>query len=101
MRGSTRASSTMADAPALPAAGGARARRRPWLDVAAKLLRVPQAAFGVAVIAIIVFAALGAPWIVPYDPQGMDFTHMMAGISLDHPLGSDRMGRDTLSRLIV
>ena len=91
----------MADAPALPAAGGLAATRRPWREVMAKLMAVPQAAFGVAVIALIVACALLAPWIVPYDPQAMDFTHMLAGVSLEHPLGSDRMGRDTLSRLIV
>jgi len=91
----------MADAPSLPAAGGLAAARRPWLEVMAKLLAVPQAAFGVFVIALIVACAVLAPWIVPYDPQAMDFTHMLAGVSLEHPLGSDRMGRDTLSRLIV
>ena len=95
----------MADAPSdttsLAAGGVVRAQRRPWLEVTAKLLAVPQAAFGVVVIVVIVLCALLAPWIVPYDPQAMDFTHMMAGVGPDHWLGSDRMGRDTLSRLIV
>jgi peptide/nickel transport system permease protein len=87
--------------PALPAAALAPRRRRPWLAVAAKLLAVPQAAFGVVVITIIVLSALLAPWITPYDPQAMDFKQMMSGMTAEHPLGSDRMGRDTLSRLIV
>ena len=90
----------MADAPALPATSAPR-RRGPWLEVFFKLMSVPQAAFGAVVIAVIVLCALFAPWIVPYDPQAMDFTHMLAGVSLEHPLGSDRMGRDTLSRLMV
>jgi peptide/nickel transport system permease protein len=91
----------MADAPSLPAAAGALAARRPWLEVTLKLLAVPQAAFGVAVIALIVACALLAPWIVPHEPHSMDLAHKLAGIGLEHPLGSDRMGRDTLSRLIV
>jgi peptide/nickel transport system permease protein len=91
----------MADAPSLPAPGRASRRRGPWLTVAAKLLAVPQAAFGVVVIAIVVLCALLAPWIVPYDPQAMDFSQMMAGVTPKHLLGSDRMGRDTLSRLMV
>ncbi len=91
----------MADAPALPAATRLPRKRGPWLDVFLKTMAIPQAAFGMVVIVVIVLAAVLAPWIVPYDPQAMDFKRMMAGISADHLLGSDRMGRDTLARLIV
>lgn len=89
---------------ASPAAAVATApvrRRSPSLSVLLKLLSIPQAAFGVVVIAIVLFAAVAAEWIMPYDPQAMDFRHMMAGLSAEHLLGSDRMGRDTLSRLIL
>ena len=67
--------------PALPAAALAPRRRRPWLAIAAKLLAVPQAVFGVVVITIIVLSALLAPLITPYDPQAMDFKQMMSGMT--------------------
>ena len=91
----------MADAPALPATIRPRRKRGPWLDVFFKTMAIPQAAFGMVVIVVIVLAAVLAPWIVPYDPQAMDFKRMMVGFTSDHLLGSDRMGRDTLARLIV
>lgn len=75
--------------------------RHPALAVLVKLLRIPQAAFGFVVIAVVLFCAVFGHWIVPYDPQAMDFSNMLSGMTPEHPFGSDRMGRDTLSRLIV
>ncbi len=66
-----------------------------------KLLRIPQALFGIVVIAMTVIAALLAPWIVPVDAEEMDFENLLSGMGKEHWLGSDQMGRDTLSRLIV
>lgn len=86
---------------AIVATGGSFLHRHPSLAVVVKLLRIPQAAFGFAVIAGVLFCAVFAQWIMPYDPQVMDFSNMLSGMTLDHPFGSDRMGRDTLSRLIV
>lgn len=72
----------------------------PIVEVLGKLFRIPPAVFGVVVITLTVFAALSAPWIVPIDPEEMDFDHLLSGISTEHWLGSDQMGRDTLARLI-
>ena len=66
-----------------------------------RLLSMPQAALGVVVIVLTVLAALLAPWIVPVDPEEMDFDNLLSGISAEHWLGSDQMGRDTLARLIA
>ena len=74
--------------------------RHPAVEVIAKVVAIPQAAFGVVVIAITVFAAVFAPWIVPVDPETMDFDNLLVGISGEHWLGADQMGRDTLARLI-
>ena len=74
--------------------------RHPAVEVVAKVVAIPQAAFGVVVISITVFAALFAPWIVPVDPESMDFDNLLVGISAQHWLGADQMGRDTLARLI-
>ncbi len=75
--------------------------RHPALQVLAKLLRIPLAVFGIVVIAATVFAAVFAPWIAPLDPEEMDFENLLNPIGAGHWLGSDQMGRDTLSRLIV
>lgn len=68
--------------------------------VMGKLVRIPLAVFGIAVIVLVTASGLLAPWIAPYDPQAMNFDHMMTGMSWAHPLGTDMLGRDTLSRLV-
>ena len=84
-----------ATGPALPAT-----HRRPSVDVVLKLARIPQAVFGAVVIVLTLFAALFTPWVVPVDPQEMDFENLLSGMTTDHWLGTDRLGRDTLARLI-
>ncbi len=41
-----------------------------------------------------------APLIVPYDPVAIDVKAVLMPPSLEHPLGTDMLGRDVLSRLI-
>lgn len=53
----------------------------------------------VAIVALI-FVALCAPWLAPYDPNEQNLRLGLQGPSLSHPLGLDKMGRDILSRLI-
>jgi peptide/nickel transport system permease protein len=74
-------------------------------SILSRLLRRPLALFGLAVIAIVVIAALFAPWIVPHDPHEQFFE----GLSIEGaPLppdstfwfGTDLVGRDLFSRLI-
>jgi peptide/nickel transport system permease protein len=48
----------------------------------------------------LVLVALLAPLIAPYDPDETDLSAIYQGISASHPLGTDELGRDTLSRLI-
>ena len=72
----------------------------PGIEILKKTLRIPQAAFGVLILTVTVFVAISAPLIVPEDPEEMDFDNLLQGISTEHLLGSDQMGRDTLSRLI-
>ncbi len=44
--------------------------------------------------------ALLAPWLAPYDFDAIDLTSLMQGPSWSHPLGTDELGRDILSRVI-
>ena len=72
----------------------------------ARLIRRPRAAFGLTVIAIMVFAAVFAPWIMPHDPFEQSFDGLtLEGAPLppggEFPLGTDLLGRDLSSRLIL
>lgn len=75
--------------------------RHPAMQVLVKVLAIPQAAFGVVIIALTLLAAVSAPLIVPYDAEAMDFDNLLTGFTSSHWLGTDQMGRDTLARLIV
>jgi peptide/nickel transport system permease protein len=88
----------MTDALATPVAEETTAptkRPRWWRQLA----RDPKALVGAVILALLTVAAVFAPWIAPYDPNAMDFW-MMEGLSWAHPLGTDDLGRDLLSRLI-
>jgi peptide/nickel transport system permease protein len=78
----------------------APAARAGPLALARRLARIPLAVFGIGVILLVVAGGLLAPWLAPHDPQAMDFEAMFAGMTPAHPLGTDQLGRDTLSRLV-
>jgi peptide/nickel transport system permease protein len=63
------------------------------------LRRDKKALLGMVVLTVLVFVALFADWIAPYDPNAMDFD-MMGEPSWRHPLGTDDLGRDLLTRLM-
>lgn len=46
-------------------------------------------------------AAILAPYISPYDPYAMNLPAANQEPSLQHPLGTDKLGRDTLTRVFV
>ena len=57
----------------------------------------------IALYTALAFALLGifAPLIVPQDPLAQNLLAANQGSSLEHFLGTDHLGRDTLSRLIA
>jgi len=72
----------------------------PLVETIARVIRIPQAAFGLIIIILTVLSALLAPIIAPLEPEAMDFDYLLSGLSSEHLLGTDQLGRDTLSRLI-
>ena len=56
--------------------------------------------FGLIVILLFFLVAIFAPLLAPYDPYEPDPYNSLATPSWDHPLGTDAIGRDTLSRVI-
>jgi peptide/nickel transport system permease protein len=55
---------------------------------------------GLGLLAIIVFAAVFAPWISPHNPLEQNIAYRLQPPSADFWLGTDSYGRDVLSRLI-
>ncbi|MDR3372690.1 MAG: ABC transporter permease [Ancalomicrobiaceae bacterium] len=60
-----------------------------------------RAIIGGGVVGVVVVLAVFGAAMVPYDANLPDFDHLLAAPSLAHPLGTDDLGRDVLSRLIV
>ena len=56
--------------------------------------------FGAGIVAMMVLLALGAGVVTPYDPTEMKVVDALKGPSVAHPFGTDRFGRDVLSRTI-
>lgn len=56
--------------------------------------------FGLVIIAILIFMAVFAPWVSPHDPYEQDLLNIRGAPSWEHPLGTDTLGRDLLSRII-
>jgi peptide/nickel transport system permease protein len=60
--------------------------------------RVATAAL--VVLVLVVAASLAAPLIAPYSPEAVDVPRRLSLSTPDHWLGTDGLGRDTLSRLL-
>lgn len=54
-----------------------------------------------AVLAVLVVMALVGPYIAPYDPYKADLGRAREPPSLEHPFGTDELGRDILSRILA
>jgi peptide/nickel transport system permease protein len=61
--------------------------------------RVTAFAFGLLV--VIVLAALFGPYVVPYDPLASNTTSALQPPSATHWFGTDQLGRDIFSRVVV
>lgn len=55
---------------------------------------------GAVIVLCLITVALSAPLIAPYDPTTIDVYNVLSPPSKAHPLGTDELGRDLLSRII-
>ncbi len=60
----------------------------------------PLPVVGLVIIVIFLIITIFGPWMAPYDPLEMDVMNSLSHPSSTHLLGTDEIGRDTLSRLI-
>jgi len=56
---------------------------------------------GIVMLVALVLTLIVAPWIVPYDPAAQNLLARLSVPSAEHWLGTDQLGRDTFSRLLV
>lgn len=73
---------------------------RQFLDALRRLLREPTAAFGLLLLLFFVLLALLAPLLSPYDPLFQNISASLTPPSADYWLGTDKLGRDLLSRML-
>lgn len=59
----------------------------------------PFATAGLVIVVILILCAILAPFITPYDPYAIDLGSKFLAPSADHPLGTDELGRDLLTRI--
>lgn len=58
------------------------------------------AVFGGIIVLTLFIAAIFAPLLSPYDPNSINVKHILEPPGSAHPLGTDDLGRDILSRMI-
>jgi peptide/nickel transport system permease protein len=95
-----------APSPALatPAIQALPATRSPgyWTSVVRRFRRDPVAIGAAIVVLLLVLVALFGPWIAPADPYAASMLKRLKPVGSEgFALGSDELGRDLLSRLIV
>ena len=96
---------TIGAAAAAPAPVGVLAPQRApaglWREAARRLLRSRLAVVSGILLILLVLLAVFAPLVTPYDYTAQDYAALTQPPSREHWLGTDDLGRDILSRLIV
>ncbi|WP_413810693.1 dipeptide/oligopeptide/nickel ABC transporter permease/ATP-binding protein [Streptomyces sp. OE57] len=65
-----------------------------------RVLRRPRIVIPALILVLELVASFGATWLAPYSPERGDFRAPLEGPGSHHLLGTDRLGRDVLSRLM-
>lgn len=66
-----------------------------------RLFKNKVAVFGLVILALLLLIAIFGPLIAPYSDIEQDLLNCYGLPSLKHPFGTDELGRDILSRLII
>jgi len=72
----------------------------PQVPFLRRALGRPRILIPAVILVVELIASFGASLLAPYPPQQADFAAALSGPSAKHLLGTDRLGRDVLSRLM-
>jgi peptide/nickel transport system permease protein len=78
-------------------------RRELWRRAWKRFISRPMSVVGLLIIIAVVLSAIFAPVIAPHPEHAgkfTDFGNTLQSPSVDHPLGTDHVGRDILSRIL-
>lgn len=75
-------------------------RKRNRHGLVPRLLRQPGTVVSMGVLLLVVLIAVAAPLLAPHDPAAHNYDAVLQGPGVEHWLGTDDLGRDTLSRLL-
>lgn len=79
---------------------GAPTRISEWRRFIRVFFKRGMVVFGLVILLVMIFLGIFAEWVAPYDPYKNDLRSSLTQPSAEHLLGTDNVGRDTLSRLI-
>lgn len=65
------------------------------------MLRRKTVLFATAILSALILVAAFAPLVVPYDPNALNLAERLQGPSRTHFLGTDHLGRDIFSRVLL
>jgi peptide/nickel transport system permease protein len=77
-----------------------RGTASPVRQFGARLVHMRLALVGGAIVGVVVLAALLGPLLAPYSPTEQDIRNLLKPPVPEHPLGTDELGRDTLTRVL-
>lgn len=75
--------------------------RSQFVEVVKRLLKSPGAIIGFAIFMSMLILSLLAPWIAPYDYTEVNVDHAQMEPCAEHLFGTDELGRDLFSRILV
>jgi peptide/nickel transport system permease protein len=75
-------------------------RQSEWKRIVRVFWRRKLAVVGLALVLLMIVVAIAAPLLAPYDPYDTEILNKLQSPSAQHLLGTDSVGRDTLSRII-
>src|ERR1043165_2154309 len=88
-----------------PATVAEAALRRPsrslWSDAMRQFRRHRLAMFGVVVLALLLVMTIFGPLVYRVPTDAIDYSQGLLGPSIDHPFGTDDLGRDLLARAML
>ena len=70
------------------------------VSILIRLAENPMAIAGLVILLLLIFVAVFAPYLSPYQYDKINIVDAYLSPSLQHPAGTDQLGRDILSRLM-